>query len=404
MIGLFCLLLVNLFLLRFKAGDIYPPYSSLRSDPLGSKALVASLERLDSVTVERNFSSIDQLDAPADTSLFFLGIRSGKTHIIPQKEYEQIEALVRSGCRLVVALTPADLSSFDSDCPDPETDSTESADTKPADPETDTSEKDNPEIDAPQRVDLYKKWGIEVRYHKTEKGPLSAEPAPDELYQSVSWPLALWFTPDPEHWETVYEVDGRPGKPIIIEREFGKGRVILLADSYIFSNESLKKDNNSQLLAWLAQGRHRVIFDEFHFGVQQHSGISTLVKKYNLYGPLVFFTILVLLIIWKRASGLVPPDEQKELAAMMDTHQGSGQKLLSGLTSLLKQHIPKSRLINECKTAWKEAFVKDNKASEVYAGLFEKIEADSPKKINPMGKPVDDYIRICRILSKGKNQ
>ena len=43
LIGLFCLLLVNLFLLRFRAGDIYPPYSSLRSDPLGTKALVKAL-------------------------------------------------------------------------------------------------------------------------------------------------------------------------------------------------------------------------------------------------------------------------------------------------------------------------------------------------------------------------
>ncbi|WP_075088131.1 hypothetical protein [Verrucomicrobium spinosum] len=32
---------------RFSAGDAYPPYSSLRSDPLGSRVLFESLDRLD---------------------------------------------------------------------------------------------------------------------------------------------------------------------------------------------------------------------------------------------------------------------------------------------------------------------------------------------------------------------
>ena len=31
--------LLHLFALRFAQGDVYPPYSSLRSDPLGKKAL-----------------------------------------------------------------------------------------------------------------------------------------------------------------------------------------------------------------------------------------------------------------------------------------------------------------------------------------------------------------------------
>ena len=29
---------LRLFRLRFETGDVYPPYSSLRSDPLGAKA------------------------------------------------------------------------------------------------------------------------------------------------------------------------------------------------------------------------------------------------------------------------------------------------------------------------------------------------------------------------------
>ena len=31
--------ITKLFLLRFEAGDVYPPYSSLRADPLGTMVL-----------------------------------------------------------------------------------------------------------------------------------------------------------------------------------------------------------------------------------------------------------------------------------------------------------------------------------------------------------------------------
>ena len=41
--ALFVAGLIQLFLLRFKAGDVYPAYSSLRSDPLGTQVLFESL-------------------------------------------------------------------------------------------------------------------------------------------------------------------------------------------------------------------------------------------------------------------------------------------------------------------------------------------------------------------------
>ncbi len=44
--GLFVTGLIQLILLRFESGDVYPPYSSLRADPLGCKALYESLGRV----------------------------------------------------------------------------------------------------------------------------------------------------------------------------------------------------------------------------------------------------------------------------------------------------------------------------------------------------------------------
>jgi len=70
---LFAAGIVRLFVLRFKAGDIYPPYSSLRADPLGAKALYQSLARLPRLSVARNYEDVEDLDLPPETALLFLG-------------------------------------------------------------------------------------------------------------------------------------------------------------------------------------------------------------------------------------------------------------------------------------------------------------------------------------------
>ena len=43
-----------MFDLRFSTGEVYPYYSTLRSDPLGTKALYYSLQELPGLRVERN--------------------------------------------------------------------------------------------------------------------------------------------------------------------------------------------------------------------------------------------------------------------------------------------------------------------------------------------------------------
>jgi len=58
--------LVHLFSLRFEAGDNYPPYSSLRADPLGTKALFDSLDPL--VPARRNLLPLSKLGEGRDTT------------------------------------------------------------------------------------------------------------------------------------------------------------------------------------------------------------------------------------------------------------------------------------------------------------------------------------------------
>src|SRR5881396_3143359 len=74
-LGGFAFGLMHLFQLRFEAGDNYPPYSSLRADPLGTKALYDSLGTL--VSARRHFRPLARLGDGADTTLFYFGAEAG---------------------------------------------------------------------------------------------------------------------------------------------------------------------------------------------------------------------------------------------------------------------------------------------------------------------------------------
>ncbi len=64
----------HLFRLRFETGDIYPPYSSLRTDPLGTRALYESLARMPNLVVTRHFTNPERLPPPEGTTLILAGL------------------------------------------------------------------------------------------------------------------------------------------------------------------------------------------------------------------------------------------------------------------------------------------------------------------------------------------
>jgi hypothetical protein len=59
--------IIMLFDLRFEAGDVYPEYSSLRADPLGTMAFYESLEKVPGLSVRRDFSASDRLPEESRT-------------------------------------------------------------------------------------------------------------------------------------------------------------------------------------------------------------------------------------------------------------------------------------------------------------------------------------------------
>src|SRR6267154_119589 len=98
--------LFQLLKLRFEAGDVYPPYSSLRADPLGTIDFYEALERMPEMAVERDFSANNKLPGGRNTTYLHLGAQPREWEWIDDEEFRTIEDFVTAGGRLVVTFFP----------------------------------------------------------------------------------------------------------------------------------------------------------------------------------------------------------------------------------------------------------------------------------------------------------
>ena len=106
LIAVFLIGVVNLFLLRFKAGDVYPPYSSLRSDPLGTRAFYESLDNLDNIAAKRNYRPMSKIKSGQGVTFFYLGAKIFNSDSVYKDLLKSFEHIAKSGGRLVIAFFP----------------------------------------------------------------------------------------------------------------------------------------------------------------------------------------------------------------------------------------------------------------------------------------------------------
>src|SRR5215467_9949014 len=104
--GAFVFGLFHLFKLRFEAGDVYPPYSSLRADPLGTMALFEALTRMPGLTLERDFSSDNHLPEARGTTYLHLAATRDEWLWTSDEVIREIQGYVLNGGRLVISFLP----------------------------------------------------------------------------------------------------------------------------------------------------------------------------------------------------------------------------------------------------------------------------------------------------------
>jgi hypothetical protein len=366
--------IVWLFELRFEEGDVYPPYSSLRSDPLGTMAFYEGIGGLSGFTAERDLSAGNKMPDGRGLTYFEIGMPLTAWAAMPDDVFRELELFVSSGNRLVITMFPQGATSFLQQARNREK----------------TKEKEKP-TPAPYRD----RWGIDfsivnMEQRQNEYTPLKVNNTTDlKLPGSLEWHSGIVATKLSPDWNVVYT---RGMDPVVVERQMGRGTVVVATDSYFTSNEAMQRDRHSDLLSWFVGPNHKVIFDEAHLGVTETPGMATLMRRYRLQWFVAALIILALLFIWKNSASLVPAIDTASADYI------AGKDAAAGFINLLRRGIPPHDLLALCFARWKASV---DAVAMVSAGRVREagqvIEAENAKRTLDRD-PVKVYREVAQIL------
>lgn len=414
--GFFIFGIIHLFLLRFEKGDVYPAYSSLRSDPLGTKAFYKSLENIDAYAVDRNYRPIDQIKWAEKTTFFFVGSRDYQTERVPEPVVENIDELAEKAGRLVLTFHPSgkrrdrkDETGGDGEADETigRSDEKNKGLKKQAEKEEQSSGEGDKKLHermlGVKFVSIKDHWGLELDYMEknviVDQAVLNPELLLKDFPQSISWHSTLYFKLLSDAWKVIYTCNE---KPVMIEREYKNGRIIMAADSYFLSNEALWSERHPGLLAGIA-GRNRILlFDESHFGINKVPGVANLIHRYRFHWFFFSIALMMALFVWKNTVYFIPPPPDETLPTRGEGDMKRDQTM--GLVSLLRSHIPRARLLRTCLEEWKKSVVLDDKsASNRLDEVMDVIEME--ESLDDFQKdPVKGYQIISNILSKSRKE
>lgn len=406
---------IELFKLRFEVGDVYPEYSSLRSDPLGTMALCESLQKLPGVTVRRDFTTANKMPEGRNTTYLHLAVPRSERDSMPAEVFREVDQFVNGGGRLVISLFPEFSNdsrrsrSYNSDDEDDEDskkdsdsnrkkDSKDMKDGKKSTPPASKKKKSRePPGEESDLVSLNEHWGVNFVLLNLERGE-------DQVYEPVrvinqsnlplpetlDWHSGLVCSNVAGSWKTIY---ARGTNAVVIERQFGRGSVVIATDSYFTSNEALQKSPHADFLAWLVGVNSRIFFDEAHLGVADESGVAILMRQYRLHWLGAGLILLAALFIWKNSLSLVPPQAN---AGRQD--YVAGKDAASGFVNLLRRSVAPRDLLAVCYGEWKKSTAQTRHYSparlQQVEAVFQAENALDARDRNP----VRAYFQISRIL------
>lgn len=408
-LSLFLFGIVTLFTMRFEKGDVYPVYSSLRTDPLGTKVFYESLSMLKGISTTRNYRVFSQVDDYQQATIFYFGAHAGLLHSMDKGDVESLENMIARGSRFVILLYPQYTSRYQETKDDTKKtqDNQKTKDVKNSD---DTDDKDNGKPDENRcgyircPISLLDRWGFHIAFQEQfERGDYARKDQDSpgavagNLPESVSWNSALYFDKVNETWKQIYTLKEHP---VFIERAYGRGTIVIATDAYLVSNEALLKERHPQLLAWLVGDNDAVIFDETHFGIRENPGIAALARKYRLQGLFAGILVLGMLFIWKNSFSLVPARDVS--ASDNEDDHLVGKDYVTGFVSLLRKNIASRDILKACFREWKKSFPQRKKDGGEDLKQIQAIIESHEKRAAKQQDLVQDYQKINKILGERK--
>lgn len=436
--------IVHLFALRFAGGDVYPAYSTLRQDPLGTAAFYDALAALPGLHVERNLHPLVSLARPSKLLLgqltapdparpdhpsgplvcFYVGADPYEwPRLLRHDEFERLDTILRQGGRVVLTFLPGQtpltekrLERFRHEQSGDDEKSSPSAAKPPAKPAGPTASP-TPTPKGPARTgrsvaarweDLVERWGIDFRRRSPAPDPAHdgqtlARPVaggPLSGAGEVSWHSMLDFDLDaPEARSAGWQAWLRRGnRPVVVALPVGDkgGELILASDSYFLSNEALRAEPRPALLAALVGPARRVIFDETHLGIEEQPGMMTLARRYHLQGGLAALALLAVLFIWRNVVSLVPPPVRSDDSAAAE-ETVTGRNAAAGFFNLLRRGVPPREVIAVCLAQWRHAPGLRPPDAAAIERLRVLAETEAAQPANRRG-PATVYRAMCAAL------
>ncbi len=388
--------LVALFEWRFAQGDVYPAYSTLRADALGAQIFYESLRELPEVQASRNTERLDLIQPDESTAIFLLGV---PPRWIPQRVARQVSALALEGGRVVVSFAHvAQRRTWEDEEDEEEALEREEEAAEDAEEalEEDEEEPQDGVVSTNRVAGPPVRWGVAFHFDRDDEEdvlPSQAVPLEDaSTYGPVTWKSALFFTPGSNAWNILY---ARDGQPVLIERSWGRGSLVLVADSYFLSNEALLKERQSALLARLVGSCRRIVFDESHLGIQHRPGLMNLVWKYRLQGLAAGLVVLALLFLWKSFARFLPLDPEapeEEVVSGMTAHEGYVQ--------LLRRTVPVHDLPRVCLEEWEKTSGHDPRNRKKPARMREALRANEALADTARAKATTLYATLQNIAKE----
>ncbi len=367
--------LLRLFEYRFAAGDIYPPGSSRRADPLGSKALLEGLGLLPGLRVERNYERLTRLGEPTGTTLVLLGV--GPDNIwgpMPTPdENEALDQFIRRGGRLVLALEHEPLSAA-----------------------TNAWHRGfrslRSGLGTPTNIHQHftTRLGFQVAFTNLPADLANRAGSPQLLPATLPWPCGWYLTGLRPEWHVVYD---RADQVVVAERPYGSGHVVLLASDYLLLNGALRQERQPGFLAWLAGPNPHIVFDETHLGLTLKPGVAGLLRKYHLGGAVLGLALLAALHVWRQTVRFNPPPPPPPGSEVLLGRDSGG-----GFLSVLRRAVPPAQLSEVAFTEWRRSLGRHHSVPE--KRLSDAQELVNLEAARPPGErnPVELHRRIARLL------
>lgn len=416
--------------MRFSPGDIYPHYSTKRSDPLGARAFYESLEKLRGVEATRNVMSLQRIKGlDHDTTLLLLGVPYASFRSLQATDDSPVLEAVRKGTRLVIAMNPGyvPLGTEESDGVEDwierrdklkkkktrEDGMEEEEDGGAAEGKDDSggedSDSENEEQGEPLMQHLEFRFTVPEEFKRPEEGwEVKGKLFEGEEALGDGLPLPKAFP----NWRSQYRIDelGKAwrtiavveGEPVVVERPYGEGWVVLASDCYFASNEALWKGEDTTFLWWLIGGRGKVVFDETIHGSVEKGGMMKLIRRYRLHGFFGGLFIFLGLFAWASGSSLVPGSEETERGLIGTGETVTGEDASSGMVQLLRRNVSSSELLEQCVGIWREGDGGGGTSVALTAEQEQKVEELlKMRRTKPKLLTVSDgYRSLVKVLSR----